>query len=113
MGDFFPLPLSFPVMSSTPSPDAQRLPQLSEHSLRQALAELDTKIQTLHNRAHTTAAGSTNTYEAHAKSLEAKRALLAEQLAQAPSPSDGIEPSVWSQIRRGIEALREDLRKIL
>ncbi|GAB3295670.1 hypothetical protein ACFQT0_21535 [Hymenobacter humi] len=100
-------------MSSTPAPDAQRPPQLSEHALRQALAELDTKIQTLHNRAHATAAGSTNTYEAHAESLEAKRALLAEQLGKAPMPADGSEPSVWAQIRRGIDALREDIRKLL
>ena len=100
-------------MSSIPAPDAQRPPQLSEHALRQALAELDTKIQTLHNRAHATAAGSTNTYEAHAESLEAKRALLAEQLGKAPMPADGSEPSVWAQIRRGIDALREDIRKLL
>ena len=100
-------------MSSTPAPDAQRPPQLSEHDLRQALAELDAKIRTLHNRAHATAAGSTNTYEAHAVSLEAKRALLAEQLSQAPAPADGSQPSVWDQIRRGIDALREDVRNIL
>ena len=100
-------------MSSTPPPDAQRPPQLSEHSLRQALAELDTKIQTLHNRAHATAAGSTNTYEAHAEALEAKRARLAEQLVHAPTPADGSEHNVWNQIRRGIDGLREDLRKIL
>ena len=100
-------------MSSIPSPDAQRPPQLSEYDLRQALTELDTKIQTLHNRAHTTAAGSPNTYEAHARALEAKRALLAEQLDQAPTPPDGSEPSLWNQIRRGIDGLREDLRNIL
>lgn len=100
-------------MSSTPSPDAQRPPQLSEYSLRQALGELDAKIKTLHNRAHATAAGSTNTYEAHAEALEAKRARLAEQLGQSPTPADGSEPSVWEQIRRGIDGLREDLRKIL
>ncbi|MCC3155483.1 hypothetical protein Q3A66_20675 [Hymenobacter sp. BT770] len=98
-------------MSSTPGPDAQRPPQLSEHALRQALSELDAKIQTLHNRAHATAAGSPNTYQAHAEALEAKRARLAQQLVQAPA--DGSEPSVWAQILRGIESLREDLRNIL
>ncbi|WP_426062093.1 hypothetical protein [Hymenobacter sp. B1770] len=101
-------------MSSTPGPDAQRPPQLSVHDLHQALAELDAKIRTLHNRAHATAAGSPNTYQAHAEALEAKRARLAEQLGAAPSsPADGSEPSVWGQVRRGIESLREDLRKIL
>jgi hypothetical protein len=100
-------------MSSTPGPESQRPPQLSEHDLRQALTELDAKIRTLHNRAHATAAGSPNTYEAHAEALEAKRARLAQQLGQAPTPADGSAPDVWSQIRRGIETLRDDLRNIL
>ncbi len=100
-------------MSSTPGPHAQRPPQLSEHELHQALNELDAKIQTLHNRAHATAAGSPNTYQAHAVALEAKRALLAEQLGKASTPTDGTEPGVWAQVRKGIEGLREDLRNIL
>jgi len=100
-------------MPSTPGPDAQRPPHLSASALHQALTELDAKIKTLHNRAHATAAGSANTYEAHAVALEAKRARLAEQLGQAPAPTDGSEPGVWPQIRRGIEALREDLRNVL
>jgi hypothetical protein len=100
-------------MNSTPAPDHQRAPRLSEAELRQALDELDTKIRTLHNRAHATAAGSPNTYETHATSLEAKRARLAEQLGQYPTPADGSEPSVWTQIRRGIDTLRDDLRTIL
>jgi hypothetical protein len=100
-------------MSSTPGPDAQRPPQLSARDLHQALAELDSKIQTLHNRAHATAAGSPNTYQAHAEALEAKRARLAEQLGKAAPSADGSEPSVWNQVRRGIESLREDLKKIL
>jgi hypothetical protein len=100
-------------MSSTPSPDHQRAPRLSESELRQALDELDAKIKTLYNRSHATAAGSPNTYQEHAASLEAKRTLLAEQLGQAPTPPDGSEPSVWNQIRRGIDGLREDLRTIL
>ncbi|SFQ53462.1 hypothetical protein [Hymenobacter arizonensis] len=100
-------------MSSTPGPDAQRPPQLSAHDLHQALAELDAKIRTLHNRAHATAAGSPNTYQAHAEALEAKRARLAEQLGSAPTSTDGSEHGIWGQIRQGIESLREDLRKIL
>ncbi|WP_046244979.1 hypothetical protein [Hymenobacter terrenus] len=99
-------------MSSTPGPDAQRPPQLSETDLRQALEELDVKIRTLHNRAHATAAGSPNTYLQHAEALEAKRARLAEQLGQAPAPADGAEPGVWAQIRHGIESLRDDIRSI-
>ena len=100
-------------MSSTPAPDRQRPPYLSEADLRQALTELDSKIKTLHNRAHATAAGSPSTYQQHAAALEAKCARLAEQLSQAPTPAQGPEPSVWDQIRRGIEGLRQDLRDIL
>jgi chaperonin cofactor prefoldin len=55
-------------------------PRLSPEALRQAIDTLDAKIRTLHNRAHTTAAGSDDTYEAHAATLETKRARLAEQL---------------------------------
>lgn len=100
-------------MYISPTSDSPRDPRLSEASLRQALDELDTKIQTLHNRAHTVAAGSPNTYQPHAAALEAKRARLAEQLSQAPAPTSGPEPSVWEQIRRGIETLRNDLKSIL
>ncbi|WP_035567644.1 hypothetical protein [Hymenobacter sp. IS2118] len=100
-------------MSSTPGSHGQRLPQLSEHDLHQALAELDTKIQTLHNRVHATVAGSPNTYQAHAEALETKRARLAEQLVQFPTPADGSEPGIWAQVRQEIEHLKEDLRKIL
>jgi len=100
-------------MPSTPPPAHQRAPRLTESELHQALDELDAKIKTLHNRAHATAAGSPNTYEQHAAALEAKRALLAQQLGQSPTPTDGSEPGVWSQIKRGIDGLREDLRNIL
>jgi hypothetical protein len=86
---------------------------LSETALHQALHELDAKIKTLHNRAHATAAGSPNTYEQHAAALEAKRARLAEQLGQTPTPTNGSEPSAWEHIRRGIEALGNDVRSLL
>ena len=95
------------------TPTHPRAPRLSELELRQALDELDAKIQTLHNRVHATAAGSSNTYQQHAEALETKRAQLAEQLGQAPAPADGSEPGVWSQIRRGIETLRDDVKAIL
>ena len=94
-------------------PDFPRDPRLSEKALHQALDELDAKIKTLHNRAHATVAGSTNTYQAHAMALEAKRTRLAEQLNQAPAPASGPEPSVWTQIRRGIEKLDDDVKAIL
>ena len=100
-------------MPSTPPPEHQRAPRLSENELRQALDELDAKIKTLHNRANATAAGSPNTYEEHAAALETKPALLAEQLGQSPTPADGSEPSIWNQIKQGIDGLREDLRRIL
>ncbi len=100
-------------MPRTIIPHFPRDPRLSETALRRALDELDAKIQTLHNRAHATAAGSSNTYQQHAAVLEAKRARLAEQLGQAPAPSNGPEPGVWTQIRRGIEALSDDVKAIL
>lgn len=100
-------------MSVITIPTFPRDPRLSETALRQALEELDTKIQTLHNRAHATVAGSPNTYQAHAAALEAKRARLADQLNQAAAPGAGTEPSVWSQIRRGIENLGDDVKAVL
>ena len=93
-------------------PDFPRDPHLSEKALHQALDELDAKIKTLHNRAHATVAGSPNTYQAHAVALEAKRARLAEQLSQAPTPASGPAPNVWTQIRRGIETLNDDVKAI-
>ena len=98
--------------SSIPAPEHQRLPHLTGADLHLALEELDAKIQTLHNRAHATAAGSPATYLEHAQSLEAKRARLAEQLTNAPA-TDNTEPGAWAQIRHGISLLRADLKNIL
>lgn len=106
-------------MPSTPAPDHQRTPRapLSAAELHQALDELDAKIQTLRNRAHATAAGTTATYQQHADALEAKRARLAQQLTEAPTAdnnsADPNDPGVWTQIRRGVDALREDLKNLL
>lgn len=100
-------------MSTISIPETPRDPRLSENALRLALDELNAKIKTLHNRAHATAAGSPNTYAAHATALEAKRARLAEQLGQAPAPASGPEPSAWDPIRRGIETLRDDVQAVL
>ena len=91
----------------TPNP---RAPHLTETKLHQALEGLDAKIKTLLNRVHATAAGSANTYQQHAEALTTKRAQLAEQLRQSPTPADGSEPSAWALIRRGIEDLSDDVR---
>lgn len=106
-------------MATTPSPENMRVPDhLTSDDLRQALTELDAKIQTLRNRAHATAANSHNTYHQHADALEAKRARLAERLGpNAPATSSTAAPdqdrSTWDEIWRGIENLRQDLRNII
>ena len=92
------------VSSPTPNASAPHDPQLSADNLRLALNELDAKIKTLHNRAHATAAGSANTYEAHATALEAKRARLAAQLAP---------PGTWQQLGLDIEKLDHDVQALL
>lgn len=100
-------------MSATTIPDFPRDPRLSETALRRALDELDAKIKTLYNRAHATVSGSPNTYHAHAVALEAKRVRLAEQLNHSPASASGPEPSVWTQIRQGIETLGDDVKAVL
>ncbi|RSK33904.1 hypothetical protein [Hymenobacter metallilatus] len=105
-------------MATTPTPDHMRVPAtLSAEALRHALTELDTKIQTLHNRANATTAGSQATYQQHAEALEAKRARLVERLHQTPAPtasdSGAPEQGTWSEIWRGIENLRQDLRNLI
>ena len=103
------------VPSPTSDASAPRDPRLSAANLRLALDELDTKIKTLHNRAHATAAGSANTYAAHAATLEAKRARLAAQLTQAgtPPPGSGPGPGNWQQLRQDIENLGHDVQALL
>ncbi|MGY3091036.1 hypothetical protein ACVWYF_004100 [Hymenobacter sp. UYAg731] len=101
------------VPSPTSDASTPRDPQLSAANLRLALDELDAKIKTLHNRAHATAAGSANTYEAHAATLEAKRTRLAAQLTQAGSPPTGAEPGHWQQLRQDIENLGHDVQTLL
>lgn len=102
-------------MAHSPASDAPapRDPHLSAANLRLALDELDAKIRTLHNRVHATAAGSANTYEAHAAALEAKRARLAAQLTQAGSPTPGSEPGTWQQLRHDIKTLGHDVQALL
>ena len=95
------------------TPTHPRAPRLSEADLRQALNDLNIKIQTLRNRAHATAAGSPNTYQQHADALETKRAQLAEQLGQVPAPANGSEPGMWAKIRQGIQALGDEVKALL
>ena len=110
-------------MATTPSPEHMRVPDhLTSDDLRQALTELDAKIQTLRNRAHATTANSHNTYHQHADALEAKRARLAERLGtdfngsgagRSATAASDHERSTWDEIWRGIENLRQDLRNII
>ncbi|GGG34705.1 hypothetical protein [Hymenobacter glacieicola] len=106
-------------MATTPSPEHMRAPaHLTADDLRQALTELDAKIQTLRNRAHATVANSQNTYHQHADALEAKRARLAERLgpeatASKSAPGSDHDRSTWDDIWHGIENLRQDLRNII
>ncbi|SNR91080.1 MULTISPECIES: hypothetical protein [Hymenobacter] len=104
-------------MSTTPSPEHVRVPEhLSADSLRQALEELDAKIQTLHNRANATTAASHNTYLQHAAALEVKRSKLAARLSESSdskTDSSDSDRSTWGEIWHGIENLRNDLRNII
>lgn len=103
-------------MSTLPSPEHVRPPQnLSDASLRQALTELESKIQTLRNRAHATIAGAPHTYHEHIASLEAKRQKLQERLGTPPTetPAADADRSAWDEIWQGIENLRQDLRNII
>lgn len=101
------------VFSPASDASAPRDPQLSAANLHLALGELGAKIKTLHNRAHATAAGSANTYGAHAAALEAKRARLATQLTQTDTPPPGSEPGSWLLRRHDIEPPGHDVQGLL
>ncbi|MCC3160763.1 hypothetical protein LJ737_26235 [Hymenobacter sp. 15J16-1T3B] len=103
-------------MSYVPNPNHMRAPHhLSTVELQQALDELDTKIKTLHARANTTAAGAPHHYHEHIAALEVKRRQLGEQLGDADrnTPADDDRSgSVWTDLKRGIDTLREDISKL-
>lgn len=84
---------------------------LSPNELRQALDELDAKIKTLNARANATTAQSPHHYHEHAAALEAKRSKLAAQLGSADATD--THGSVWTDLKRGIDALRDDISKLL
>lgn len=95
-------------------PEHQRATrQFSAEQLRDALDELDAKLDTLRRRVRATAADSQHTYHAHIATLERKRALLTEQVNAARSQTGESDGSVWQDIRSGIDTLRQDLKKML
>jgi chromosome segregation ATPase len=103
-------------MTYTPNPNHMRAPHhLSTAELQQALEELDSKIKTLHARANATTADSPHHYHEHIAALEVKRHQLSEQLGAADRAStadDDRSGSVWTDLRRGIDTLREDISKL-
>jgi hypothetical protein len=101
-------------MSYTPKPEHMRAPShLSDAELRQALDELDSKIKILNARANATAAGSPHHYHEHAAALETKRAKLADQLDSVSKNGHDESGGVWTDIKRGIDTLRDDISKLL
>ena len=103
-------------MSYVPNPDRMRAPHhLSDAELQQALDELDTKIKTLSARANATAAGTPHHYHEHIAALEVKRGQLSAQLGDATrnaSADDDRSGTVWTDLKRGIDTLREDISKL-
>ncbi|OON67210.1 hypothetical protein [Hymenobacter sp. CRA2] len=103
-------------MTYTPNPDHMRAPShLSRTELQQALEELDSKIKMLHARANATTADSPHHYHEHIAALEVKRRKLGEQLGTTDSAEDPADEhgSVWTDLKRGIDTLREDISKLL
>lgn len=99
-----------------PSPDHQRAPRhLTAAQVREALTELDAKLDTLRRRAHATAADSApiHTYHEHVASLERKRELLTALLTRADTEKSGEGDSVWADLKSGIDTLRQDLKRLL
>ncbi|GAB2954359.1 hypothetical protein GCM10027048_19690 [Hymenobacter coalescens] len=103
-------------MTYVPNPDHMRAPHhLSTAELQQALEELDSKIKTLHARANATTANAPHHYHEHIAALEVKRRQLGEQLGaadQGSHPDDDRSGSVWTDLKRGIDTLREDISKL-
>lgn len=97
-------------------PDHQRTPSvLSPEQVREALTELDTKLDTLRRRARATAADSPHTYHAHIATLERKRTLLGERATAAQGAGHDAQQasSLWSEFKSGVDVLRQDLKELL
>ena len=91
-------------------PDNMRAPaHLSRAEIKQSLEELDNKIKVLQGRAHATTIDSTHTYHEHIAGLEKKRALLAQQLDATQDESS----STWTDIKNGLQNLKDEIRNML
>lgn len=103
-------------MTYVPNPEHMRAPRhLSTAELQQALDELNSKIKTLNARANATTAGAPHHYHEHVAALEVKRQQLAEQLGAADRdthPDDDRSGGVWTDLKRGIDTLRDDISKL-
>ncbi len=82
---------------------------LSRAEIKQSLEELDNKIKVLQGRAHATTADSNHTYHEHIAGLEKKRALLVQQLDTTQDESS----STWTDIKNGLQNLKEEIRHML
>lgn len=99
-------------------PEHHRAPQhLSVEQAREALDELDNKLEVLRRRVRATAADSAHTYHQHIAALERKRELLRasfEQVRQAAGDDNKAGgDSLWTDLKSGIDTLRQDLKDLL
>lgn len=97
-------------------PENHRAPRhLSVEQAREALDELDIKLDVLRRRARATAVDSPHTYHQHIAVLERKRELLHSSFEQVRQV-DGDKPdgeSLWSDLKSGIDTLRQDLKDLM
>jgi len=98
-------------------PEHMRAPRnLSADQVREALEELDAKLDTLRRRARATAADSQHNYHQHIASLERKREQLQHSFTaaqQADGTAQSGSSSLWTELKTGIDTLRQDLKNLL
>ncbi len=91
-------------------PENMRAPaHLSRAEIEQSLEELDNKIKVLQGRAHATTADSNHTYHKHIAGLEKKRSLLVQQLGSTQDENS----NTWTDIKNGLQSLKEEIRNML
>ncbi|MDQ4140554.1 MAG: hypothetical protein M3142_08505 [Bacteroidota bacterium] len=91
-------------------PENMRAPaHLSRAEIEQSLEELDNKIKVLQGRAHATTADSNHTYHEHIAGLEKKRSLLVQQLGSTQDENS----NTWTDIKNGLQSLKEEIRNML
>ena len=91
-------------------PENMRAPDnLSSDEIRKSLTELDNKIKTLQARVNATTADSNHTYHEHIAALETKRALIASKIDEKHPEGH----SAWTDIKNGIENLKNDIKKLI